>query len=150
MLQHGDPRDEPIIMTQHGGINDRAQVGFADSATYDQHRPAYTPAATQILLEQVRVAGKPHATILDLAAGTGKFTEGLVARAERFEIVAVEPHDGMREVLSRKALDGVVVEAGTAERIPLADGSVDAVIAAQVGLIIQALLKCPFFLDRLV
>jgi len=121
-------------MAQHGEIHDHAQQGFADGATYDKHRPTYTTTATQTLLEQVRVAGKKHAQILDLAAGTGKFTEGLAQREEQYEVIAVEPHDGMRDVLVQKNLAGVIVKAGTAEKIPLEDESVDAVIAAQVGL----------------
>jgi len=120
-------------MAEHGRISDLAQTGFANSVVYDKHRPAYTATATQTLLEQCRVAGKKHAKILDLAAGTGKFTEGLVQRDEQYEVVAVEPHYGMREVLAQKQLSGVVVKDGTAEKIPLEDASVDAVVAAQVG-----------------
>lgn len=117
----------------HDQINDKALSGFAKSAAYDQYRPAYTATATQLLLEQLRVAGKKHAKILDLAAGTGKFTAGLVARDEQFEIVAVEPHSRMRDVLAAKGFSGVTVRDGKADSIPLEDESVDAVIAAQVG-----------------
>lgn len=122
-------------MAGNGGISNLAQTGFAQSAAYDEHRPTYPPKPTQYLLEQLRVAGKKHVKILDLAAGTGKFTEGLVHRDEGYEIIAIEPHDGMRDVLEQKNLPGVVVKAGTAEKIPLDDESVDAVVAAQVGLL---------------
>lgn len=120
-------------MAEQGRINDRAQTGFAKSAVYDQYRPAYTGTATEELLKQVRVAGLEHAKILDLAAGTGKFTDGLAKRDEQYEIIAVEPHDGMRQVLTDKKLPGVTVKSGMADSIPLEDESVDAVIAAQVG-----------------
>lgn len=118
-------------MAQPHAINARAQSGFAKSAAYDEHRPTYSPTATEYLLQQLKVAGKRHAKVLDLAAGTGKFTEGLARRAEDFEIVAVEPHDGMRAVLEAKGLQHVSVENGVADRIPLESESVDAVVAAQ-------------------
>jgi ubiquinone/menaquinone biosynthesis C-methylase UbiE len=110
-----------------------AQTGFSKSSAYDEHRPTYSPTIVQLLLEQFHVAGKHGAHILDLAAGTGKFTEALAARPEEYRVTAVEPHDGMREVLEQKKLRGVTVKAGTAEKIPLGDEEVDAVICAQVG-----------------
>ncbi|KAK0315875.1 hypothetical protein LTR01_001175 [Friedmanniomyces endolithicus] len=115
----------------HHGINARAAEGFADSVNYDRHRPGYTPTVVEQVLQQCRVSGRKHAKILDLAAGGGKFTELLARRPEGFEIVAVEPHDGMREVLEGKGLAGVSVKAGRADGIPLGDESVDAVVVAQ-------------------
>jgi SAM-dependent methyltransferase len=85
------------------------------------------------LLEQCRVAGKRGARIIDLAAGTGKFTEALAAREEGFEILAVEPHADMRRVLSERGLKGVKVVDGTAENVPVENGWADAVFVAQVG-----------------
>ncbi|KAK6408675.1 hypothetical protein LTR95_018400 [Oleoguttula sp. CCFEE 5521] len=105
--------------------------GFAKSSAYDQHRPSYPAKSVQELLKQCRVAGVHGAKVLDLAAGTGKFTELLAAREEGYEIVAVEPHGGMREVLEGKELKGVKVEDGDAENLPFGDESVDAIIAAQ-------------------
>lgn len=113
-------------------INDRAQIGFAKSAAYDQHRPSYPPASVQELLTQVRVAGKKGAKIVDLAAGTGKFTEALAARDEQYETIAIEPHDGMCRVLAGKNLPRVTVKPGKADSMPLEDSSVDAVTIAQV------------------
>lgn len=124
---------ELAIMPSSQGLDERAQVGFSKSSAYDQHRPAYSLTIVQLLLEKLRLAGRNGAKILDLAAGTGKFTEALTARGEKYHIVAVEPHDGMRQVLEGKKLPGVTVKDGTASSIPLEDGSVDAVICAQVG-----------------
>ena len=42
-------------------------------------------------------------------------------------------HDGMRQVLEDKKLAGVTVKAGRADKIPLEDASLDAVVCAQVG-----------------
>jgi SAM-dependent methyltransferase len=67
-------------------------------------------------------------SVLDLGAGTGKLTRVLAARYA--EVVAVEPLLNMRKMLER-VVPGVTVLAGSAERIPRDDASVDAVFAAQ-------------------
>ena len=77
--------------------------------------------------------GLNGARILDLAAGTGKFTELLAKREEKFVIFAVEPHEEMREELEKKSLKSVTVLEGDAVKIPLEAQSVDAVFVAQVG-----------------
>jgi ubiquinone/menaquinone biosynthesis C-methylase UbiE len=66
--------------------------------------------------------------VLDLAAGTGKFTALLVPTGA--DVVAVEPVKEMADEL-RAAVPGVEVLEGTAESIPLPGASVDAVTAAQ-------------------
>lgn len=66
--------------------------------------------------------------VLDLGAGTGKFTELLIGAG--VEVVAVEPSAQMRTELAA-TLPGTVVREGSAERIPLPDASVDAVVVAQ-------------------
>lgn len=110
-----------------------AQTSFSNSTAYDAHRPTYPAESVQHLLEQCRVAGKRGARIIDLAAGTGKFTEALAAREEGFEIIAVEPHADMRKVLKERGLKGVTVLDGTAEEVPVENGWADAVFVAQVG-----------------
>jgi SAM-dependent methyltransferase len=64
--------------------------------------------------------------VLDLGAGTGKLTATLVALDA--DVVAVEPDPAMLAEL-RRALPGVAAVAGSAEALPLADASVDAVLA---------------------
>ncbi|HEX4258837.1 MAG TPA: class I SAM-dependent methyltransferase [Streptosporangiaceae bacterium] len=92
------------------------------AATYERGRPPYPPEALDWLLP-------PGAQrVLDLGAGTGKLTRQLVARG--LDVVAVEPLEGMRAELSR-VLPGTPVLDGSAEQIPLPDGAVDAVLAAQ-------------------
>jgi SAM-dependent methyltransferase len=64
---------------------------------------------------------------VDLAAGTGKLTRPLADRG--FQVVAVEPVAEMRAVLAR---DGRITALdGTAESMPLADASADAVTVGQ-------------------
>lgn len=79
-----------------------------------------------------RVAGElelgPEATVLDLGAGTGKLTRALVRRFAR--VIAVEPDDAMRAVCA-EVVAGAEVLAGSAEVIPVADDSVDAVFTAE-------------------
>jgi ubiquinone/menaquinone biosynthesis C-methylase UbiE len=66
--------------------------------------------------------------VLDLAAGTGKVSEGLLALG--LEVTAVEPDAQMLQELTR-ALPEVTPLSGTAEEIPLPDESMDAVFAGQ-------------------
>lgn len=120
-------------MSSSSGLNPHAQTGFANSAAYDQHRPSFPAKSVEELLENVRVLSNTGARVVDLAAGTGKFTELLARRHEQFQVLAVEPHADMRRVLEEKKLNGVEVMDGVAAKMPLEDESVDAVIAAQVG-----------------
>ena len=46
-------------------------------------------------LDHLQISGVKRARIVDLGAGSGKFTELLVGRDEDFDILAVEPHDGL-------------------------------------------------------
>ncbi|CAD6585348.1 MAG: hypothetical protein ASARMPREDX12_001971 [Alectoria sarmentosa] len=106
--------------------------GFQDASSYDKHRPSYPPEAVARFLEHLQVSGVKGARIVDLAAGTGKFTELLVGRHEDFEILAMEPNSGMRKELEKKQLMGVKVLEGEAIRMAGVESqSVDAVIVAQ-------------------
>jgi SAM-dependent methyltransferase len=66
--------------------------------------------------------------VVDLAAGTGKFTREL--RATGAALIAIEPMTGMRREFHRHLPDVPVVE-GTAEAIPLPSGFADAIVVAQ-------------------
>ncbi|KAA8894657.1 putative 2-heptaprenyl-1,4-naphthoquinone methyltransferase [Sphaerosporella brunnea] len=112
-------------------INAVAQSGFSSADSYDAHRPSYNPAAVEFLISTLGLAGKSQAKLAEIASGTGKFTSLLSARPENFETIAVEPHGQMREVLQKKALQGVAVREGNALAVPIEDGWADSVIAAQ-------------------
>jgi ubiquinone/menaquinone biosynthesis C-methylase UbiE len=71
---------------------------------------------------------RPGGTVVDVAAGTGKLTSLLVARG--FEVIAVEPVAEMRAVLQAR-VSGAEVREGTAEAIPVDDGTAAAVTVAQ-------------------
>ncbi|MFI1234851.1 class I SAM-dependent methyltransferase [Nocardia salmonicida] len=104
----------------------RAGSFGTQAAVYAQYRPDYPAAGIRWALEAI--AGKAGAVVLDLGAGTGKLTGGLLAAG--VEVIAVEPDEGMRAELIR-LYPGVTALSGAAEAIPLADGSVDAVLAGQ-------------------
>ncbi|MGH3759759.1 class I SAM-dependent methyltransferase [Actinophytocola sp.] len=103
----------------------RSRAFGATAAAYAEHRPDYPAEGIRWGLA---AAAGPVRTVLDLAAGTGKLTAGLLAMG--VEVTAVEPDAEMLAELSARfptvrALDG------TAERIPLPAGSVDAVVVGQ-------------------
>jgi SAM-dependent methyltransferase len=104
-----------------------AAHGFASNAdAYEAARPSYPAEAVAHVVGHGGIG--PGTRVLDLAAGTGKLTRLLVLTGA--EVVAVEPVEAMRERLA-DLLPGVEAHAGTAEALPLADASVDAVTVAQ-------------------
>ncbi|MGW5050547.1 class I SAM-dependent methyltransferase [Actinokineospora sp. NPDC004072] len=99
----------------------RAGSFGVNAATYAEHRPDYPAEAIEwVIGDRTRV--------LDLGAGTGKLTAGLLDLG--VDVTAVEPDPQMRAELSRRLPDVPTMD-GRAERIPLRDGSVDAVVAGQ-------------------
>ena len=108
-------------------LHPAAAAGFATSAeAYERARPGYPEEAIAWIAEQLGFA--PGKDVLDLAAGTGKLTRSLLPFGAR--VIAVEPIDEMREQLFA-ALPDVDAFDGTAESIPLPDGSVDAITCGQ-------------------
>ena len=88
---------------------------------YDRYRPG-PPAA---IVAEVTPA---HCeAVLDLGAGTGALTRSLVGRIPA--VFAVEPDQRMRDVLTESCPGAVALE-GVAEKIPLPDASVDAVLVS--------------------
>jgi SAM-dependent methyltransferase len=104
-------------------IDPVAAAGFGSAAeVYERARPSYPPEAVEWLLEQTGVGAGD--TIVDLGAGTGKLTRLLVPSGAR--VIAVEPIPEMRGLIdAAEAVDG------TAEDIPLEDGSAALVTVAQ-------------------
>ena len=103
-----------------------AGEGFARGARYERARPGYPADAVDTLLRACGIG--PGTRVLDLAAGTGKLTRHLVACGA--QVVAIEPVAGMRAQLASNIVDAQIHD-GTAERIPAADGSMDAVTVGQ-------------------
>ncbi|WP_328409238.1 class I SAM-dependent methyltransferase [Nocardia sp. NBC_00403] len=110
-----------------GELHARAAASFgAQASAYAEHRPDYPAAAIHWALEPL---GRQHSlVVLDLGAGTGKLTAGLLGAGA--EPIAVEPDAEMRSELIARYPD-VTTLAGAAESIPLPDNSVDAVLSGQ-------------------
>lgn len=104
---------------------ERARSFGAAAHAYAEHRPDYPADGVRWALG---AATRPIREVLDLAAGTGKLTSGLLPLG--LTVTAVEPDDDMRAELSRQ-FPQVNALPGTAEEIPLPAGSVDAVLVGQ-------------------
>jgi ubiquinone/menaquinone biosynthesis C-methylase UbiE len=111
-------------------VHASAREGYANvGAVYEQGRPEYAVDAVAYLLQRLGVArGGTDRTVVDLAAGTGKFTRALLQAG--VTPIAVEPVPHMRETLQART-PGVTALDGTAESMPLEDASADAVVVAQ-------------------
>lgn len=94
----------------------------AAADAYERGRPGYPSAAVEWLLPD------DAGLVVDVGAGTGKFTRTLVGHAR--SVTAVEPDAEMRARFTA-ALPDVRVLDGSGEAIPLDDGSADAVTFAQ-------------------
>ncbi len=100
----------------------RASVFGSVADAYDRLRPGYPDDAVAWLVPPAA------ADVVEIAAGTGKLTDSLVARGLR--VTAVEPDPGMLAVLQRRH-PAVVTHRAPAERLPLSGAVADAVVVAQ-------------------
>ena len=98
---------------------ERAGSFGAAADVYDRSRPSYPVEAVRWTLPD-----DAH-RVLDLGAGTGKLTSVLLDLG--LDVVAVEPSVQMRARIPARA----EVLDGSAEAVPLPDGSVDAVLVGQ-------------------
>ena len=100
----------------------RARVFGSIAQDYDRYRPGYPDDAVRWLVPD------GAELVADLGAGTDKLT-GVLARLG-VPVVAIEPDPDMLSVLTSRFPAVPAVQA-PAEVLPLADGSVDAVLVAQ-------------------
>ena len=104
-----------------------AARGFDRSPeTYERGRPEYPAEGVDDL--RLRLSVRPGDRVLEIGAGTGKFTRGL--RGWDARLVAVEPSDGMRGLLTA-ACPGVPAIGALSDALPIRSASVDHVVAAQ-------------------
>lgn len=108
-------------------VHNAAQVGFSTQAgAYAQGRPDYPAALNTWLGHTLGINGQ--SSVVDLGAGTGKFTRLLSPFTEH--LTAVEPVAEMRQEFSN-SLPSIPIFHGTAESLPLAYATADAVVCAQ-------------------
>lgn len=125
-----DPAGDSAAAPDNGAANGadngahaaRAKSFGAVAAAYDLGRPTFPVEALIWILG----AGR-GLQVLDLGAGTGKLAA--VAAELGHDVIAVDPSQEMLEVCRRRP--GIDTMVGAAESIPLAHGSVDAVIVGQ-------------------
>lgn len=114
-------------MTSTTPIHDAAQRGYTSASDhYQRGRPEYPEALSGWLSGTLGVMAGSR--VVDLGAGTGKFTKLLTRTGAA--VTAVEPVDAMRARLA-ESLPDVTALAGTAEAIPLADEATDVLLCAQ-------------------
>jgi SAM-dependent methyltransferase len=106
------------------GVNPVARTGFGRGAeAYDRARPGWPREAVLAAVEHFEVEPE-GASVVDLAAGTGRLTRELLAVGA--DVTAVEPVDEMRALIP-----GTASTKGTAEDLPLDDASFDAVFVGE-------------------
>jgi SAM-dependent methyltransferase len=98
----------------------RSRSFGAVSDHYDEYRPGPAPDVLDWLLAPA------SRDVLDVGAGTGALTRLLVARGLR--VTAVEPDRRMRGTLADRVAGASILD-GSAEHLPVADASQDAVLA---------------------
>ncbi|MCA0144734.1 class I SAM-dependent methyltransferase [Blastococcus sp. LR1] len=103
----------------------RARSFGAVAAGYASLRPSYPADAVGFLLDSER-----SLDVLDVGAGTGLLTQVALGLGHR--VRAVDPSPEMLAELTTR-LPAVATAVGTAEALPPADGSVDAVVAGQAA-----------------
>ncbi|KAK9820666.1 hypothetical protein WJX74_002948 [Apatococcus lobatus] len=109
------------------GVHRVAQQGFrANVQAYETARPSFPADAIAQIVSLLR----PDSQILDVGAGTGKFTRLLASKCGYANVQAVEPVEEMRECF-QTAVPGVCVQDGSADFLPLPDSSMDCITCAQ-------------------
>ena len=117
-----------MAMENKDAVHSAARQGFEKEAqTYARGRPDYPAALADWLRETLGIGPGRH--VADVGAGTGKFSALLAATGAA--VTAVEPVDAMRAGIEARQLPTVRAVAGTAQAVPLADGTLDAVTCAQ-------------------
>jgi ubiquinone/menaquinone biosynthesis C-methylase UbiE len=108
-------------------VNPTAAQGFGNTAdSYERGRPEYPKEAVDYLVQILKIG--PRSRVLDLGAGTGKFTRLLVPT--QAHLTAVEPVEAMRAIFV-SALPGVECLVGNAEKIPASESTFDVIVSAQ-------------------
>jgi len=101
----------------------RFSFEVVDALDYDELRPNYAPEAIDWVAQHGGLGA--GSTVADLAAGTGQLSRAFARLG--VDVLAIEPAANMRAVLQERVQLTRIMD-GTAEPIPLADSSIDAVV----------------------
>jgi ubiquinone/menaquinone biosynthesis C-methylase UbiE len=116
----------PLDVETDNFLHPSSRIGFSRSGElYDKSRSNYPDVVASRLFKHLNV--KPGDKVLDLAAGTGKWTERLVRHG--CEVYAAEPSKAMREKFSER-MPSVPVTDALAEALPWGESTFDSVFAA--------------------
>eukprot|EP00834_Sanchytrium_tribonematis_P001817 NODE_47_length_32105_cov_1.240892.p16 type:complete len:249 gc:universal NODE_47_length_32105_cov_1.240892:5197-5943(+) len=108
-------------------IQQTAAQGFNHQVdAYDRGRPDYPADAILHLIHELNITNDMK--LVDLAAGTGKFTK-ILSQHTNASITAIEPIENMRFKFQSHL--SIPILNGTAESIPLPNESIDVVFIAQ-------------------
>lgn len=120
-------------------LHHSAQTGFTLSniSNYEKGRPSYSSKTIQMINKIIyeKYSKKSNCSLLEIGAGTGKFTTAYFNEITRFawlkncSYLALEPSDFV-EYLKNLPLN-IQVEKGYGENIPCSNESMDAVLIAQ-------------------
>jgi len=107
-------------------VNQTSQTSFnSNHKLYDAARPGYPEDAMELAAE-LNGGGK----ILEVAAGTGKFTASLLKFVTASKLTAVEPSGGMLETFREKFPQVATVQAA-ADKLPFPNDSFSTIYIAQ-------------------
>ncbi|XP_062597945.1 uncharacterized protein LOC134259372 [Saccostrea cucullata] len=118
------------------GVIPVAKAGFVDGGNYETYRPGYTDEVVKEVISMATDSVEScdddcEYDILELGAGTGKFTECLFKLCPQgMKVLVTEPSSDFVKTLEEKN-PGVNTRQCSANNIPLPDNSVKAIIAAQ-------------------
>lgn len=108
-------------------VHTSASTGYtAQSDTYARGRPDYPEQLKAWLTNEVGIS--PATTVVEIGAGTGKFTRLL--QTLQPTVIAIEPVAAMRAQFSAKLPDTRILD-GTAQHLPLPDASASVILCAQ-------------------
>lgn len=105
-------------------MHDAARGFEADADAYDRARPEYPEEAVNLVARVLGIG--PGRRVLDLGAGTGKFSRLVAARGAT--VVAIDP--ALRMIARLAGAPGVLAVRGVAEALPVRLHAADAACAA--------------------
>ncbi len=113
------------LYEQEGGV---ASIFSEKVADYVSSRPDYPDALFDMLKVTCNLG--QGAVVVDVGAGTGLLTRGLLLRS--YSVVAIEPNHAMRKAADHllAAFTGYSSADGSAERLPVGNSSADLITAA--------------------